>query len=199
MKFNDQNKYYRISIFVLCSLPFFITIYHAASNQLDVNPSETMIRRMGDWALYFLIATLSLSPIKDYLGLSFVIKYRRMIGLFSFFYASLHVLLFVWLEHLFNLSEIVADVFKRPFITIGFICFCVLTVLAATSTDKMKRRLKKKWKTLHKAIYIASLLCILHYFMMIKADYKQPLIFLFVILALLLLRLKPLITKYKNA
>ena len=152
---------------------------------LGPNPAETMIRTLGDWSIYFLFMGLAISPARQIFTLSWLISYRRMIGLFAFFYVCLHFLSYIWFDQFFDLDEIVKDIIKRPFITIGFICFVLLIPLASTSTHAMMRRLKKNWMRLHKLVYPVSILALLHYFMMIKADYLVP-GFMAILLAFLL-------------
>ncbi|HEY9200785.1 MAG TPA: protein-methionine-sulfoxide reductase heme-binding subunit MsrQ [Gammaproteobacteria bacterium] len=164
-------------------------LYSAFTQQLGPNPAEALIRGFGDWGLYFLLLGLAITPLRKLLNLSSLIAYRRMLGLFAFFYVCLHFLSYIWFDMFFDWSEIVRDIIKRPFITVGFICFLLLWPLALTSTNKMMRRLKKNWGRLHKLVYPVSLLAMLHYFMMTRADYLQPSLLLLVLLLLLGYRL----------
>lgn len=182
-------KYLKPLLFLLCLVPFISLLYAAITQQLGPNPAEALIRGFGDWALYFLLLGLAISPARQLLNLSSLISYRRMLGLFAFFYVCLHFLSYIWFEMFFDWSEIVQDIIKRPFITIGFICFLLLLPLALTSTNKMMRRLKKNWGRLHRLVYPISLLAMLHYFMMTRADYLQPALLLMVLLLLLGYRL----------
>ncbi len=172
-------------IFILCLLPFALLVMNAINNNLGPNPVEAMIRTLGDWGIYFLLIGLTITPARQIFKQSGLIRYRRMIGLFAFFYVSMHFLSYIWFEQFFSIEEIVKDIIKRPFITIGFICYLLLVPLALTSTNKMMRRLKKNWGRLHKIVYPVSMLALLHYFMMVKADYLVPGVML-VILSLLL-------------
>ena len=172
-------------IFILCLLPFTLLILNAINNNLGPNPAEEMIRTLGNWGIYFLLIGLSISPARKVFKLNWLIRYRRMIGLFTFFYVSLHFLSYIWFDQFFNVDEIIKYIIKRPFITIGFICYLLLVPLAFTSTNGMMKRLKKNWGRLHKLVYLVSMLALLHYFMMIKADYLVPSVLL-VILSLLL-------------
>ncbi|MCW9013647.1 MAG: sulfoxide reductase heme-binding subunit YedZ [Gammaproteobacteria bacterium] len=166
-----------------------LLVYGAFTNSLGVNPVETMTRNTGDWALYFLLITLAVTPLRQVSGWSGLIRFRRMFGLYVFFYACLHFLTYVWFDQYFDWNEILKDIIKRPFITIGFVCLLLLTPLAVTSTNKMMRRLKKNWQKLHQLVYPISLLAVLHYFLMIKADYAEALIVLFILCLLLGYRL----------
>ncbi|MDH5766292.1 MAG: sulfoxide reductase heme-binding subunit YedZ [Gammaproteobacteria bacterium] len=181
--------YKKFFVFCLCLLPLAYLVYGAFYQVLGVNPVETIIRTLGDWALYFLLITLSITPLRDVTGWGSLLRFRRMLGLYVFFYACLHGLAFIWFDHGFNVAEIIEDVLKRPFITIGFVSLLLLLPLALTSNNYMIRRLKKGWQRLHKIVYFISILVMVHYFLMIKADYYQPLIFLLCLMCLLGLRL----------
>ena len=176
-------------VFICALMPLFFLVAGAINNTLGANPTEAMTRTTGDWALYFLLMTLAVTPLRQLLGQGWLIRYRRMLGLFVFFYACVHFLTYVWFDQFFNVSEIVSDIIKRPFITVGFLCLLLLLPLALTSSNKMVRRLKKNWKRLHQLVYVISLLAVLHYFMMTRADYLQPIIVLCILLLLLAYRL----------
>ena len=178
-------KLLRFTVFVLCLVPLLLTIYGAITNTLGVNPVETMIRRMGDWAFYLLLITLTVTPLRQISGWSGVIRFRRMLGLYSFFYACVHFLTYIWFDHFFNWTEILQDIIKRPFITVGFISLLLLLALAVTSNQFMISRLRKNWARLHKLVYVIAILVLFHYFMMIKADYYEPLIFAVILTVLL--------------
>ena len=182
-------RFYKPVVFILCLMPLAMLLAGLYANELGPNPVEAMIRTLGDWGIYFLLIGLAISPARQLLGFSWLIRYRRMIGLFAFFYVSLHFLSYIWFEQFFNINEIISDIIKRPFITIGFICFLLLVPLAMTSTNGMVKRLKKNWARLHKLVYPISILALLHYFMMVKADYLLPIILLIVLLFLLSYRL----------
>jgi len=177
--------FFKALIFVLCLLPFILIVEAALNNELGPNPVEAMIRSLGDWGIYFLLTGLTISPARKIFKLNGVIRYRRMVGLFAFFYVSMHFLSYIWFEQFFSVEEIVKDIIKRPFITIGFINFILLVPLALTSSNKMMKRLKKNWGRLHRLVYPVSMLALLHYFMMVKADYLVPAVLL-VILSVLL-------------
>lgn len=183
----NANIYLRLKplLFVICLLPLMFLVYGAINNTLGVNPVEAMTRKTGDWTFYFLLITLSVTPLRNYPGLNGLIHYRRMLGLYVFFYACLHLLTYIWFDQFFDLAEILKDIFKRPFITLGMICWLLLLPLALTSNQAMIRRLKKNWAKLHKLVYPIAILGLLHHVMMIKADYQQPLILGGVLLMLL--------------
>lgn len=190
-------------VFILCLLPFLLLLLSAINNTLGTNPVETLTHETGQWALRFLLITLLVTPLRRLTRVHWLIKLRRMLGLFAFFYAVLHFITYVWLDQYFDWSEILVDIPKRPFITIGFISFVLLIPLALTSTNAMQRRLKKKWLVLHKIVYIIPVLVIIHFTWSLKADYAEPLLYTLVFSFLILSRLyhhkkKPLSDKLRG-
>jgi sulfoxide reductase heme-binding subunit YedZ len=177
----------KAAIFVLGLIPVSKMAYLTLTQQL-VEPLEHITRGTGDWVLYFLCLTLAVTPLRRFTGWNWLVKLRREIGLFAFFYACLHFMTFLWFDHFFDLAEMWKDVLKRPFITVGFSAFLLLIPLAATSTNGMIKRLgAKRWQWLHRLIYLIAPLGILHFWWMKagKHDFQQPIIF-GVIVALLL-------------
>ncbi len=174
-------------LFVLALLPLAVIVVDGFGGRLGANPIETITRASGDWTLYLLCLTLVVTPLRRFTGQPWLLKLRRMLGLFSFFYASLHFLCFVWFDHFFDLTEMIKDVVKRPFITVGFIAFLLLVPLALTSSDAMVRRLGRRWIWLHRLVYVVAVLAILHFWWMRagKNNFAEPLLF-GVIVALLL-------------
>ena len=181
--------FFKPFVFLLCLVPFAFYVSGALNQQLGPNPVEAMIRGFGDWGIYFLLIGLSVSPARKIFKLNWLIQYRRMIGLFAFFYVCIHFTSYIWFEQFFDVQEIIKDIIKRPFITIGFVCFLMLLPLAITSTNGMMRRLKKNWLRLHKLVYPISILALLHYFMMTRADYLVPGFLLLVLSVLLAYRI----------
>ena len=178
-------------LFIAALLPFARLALFTYTDQLGANPIEFITRNTGDWTLYFLCITLAVTPLRRFTKWNWLLKLRRMFGLFAFFYVSLHFTTFLWFDHFFDLNEMLKDVVKRPFITVGFIAFLLLIPLAATSTNGMIRRLGgKRWQWLHRLIYIIAPLGILHFWWMKagKHDFTQPIIFGVIVGALLLLR-----------
>lgn len=178
-------------LFALALLPFGRLFLFAFTDQLGANPIEFITRNTGDWTLYFLCITLAVTPLRRLSKWNWLIKLRRMIGLFAFFYATLHFTTFLWFDHFFDVSEMLKDVIKRPFITVGFAAFVLLIPLAITSTNGMVKRLGgKRWQWLHRLIYVVASLGILHYWWMKagKHDFEQPIIFGVIVAALLLIR-----------
>lgn len=175
-------------LFLLCLIPFIILVRGAVSDELGTNPVETLTHETGLWALRFLLITLCVTPVRRLTGVHWLIKLRRMLGLYAFFYAVLHFITYVWLDQYFDIKEILIDIPKRPFITIGFTSFVLLMLLASTSTNAMQRRLKKKWIILHKLVYIIPMLVIVHFIWSLKADYSEPMFYTIIFMALMLLR-----------
>ena len=177
----------KVSAFVLSLLPFFALVYLVATDQL-VEPLQYITRNTGSWTLYFLCITLAVTPLRRLSGWNWLLKLRRMMGLYAFFYALLHFTTFLWFDHFFEVQEMLKDVVKRPFITVGFIAFVLLVPLAVTSTNGMVRRLGgKRWQMLHKLVYVIAPLGILHFWWMRagKSDFNKPILFGVIVLVLL--------------
>jgi sulfoxide reductase heme-binding subunit YedZ len=189
---NRQLQLLKIVVFVLAALPFLRLVFAVYREDLGANPLEFITRNTGDWTLYFLCMTLSLTPLRKILQWHWLIRLRRMLGLYSFFYASLHFLTFLWFDHFFDLGDMWRDLVKRPFITVGFIAFVLLLPLAITSNNAMIKRLGgKQWQILHRLVYVIVPLGVLHYFWM-KAGKNlllQPLLFAVLVSVLLGMRL----------
>jgi methionine sulfoxide reductase heme-binding subunit len=153
--------------------PFDMTTWGAG---LGANPIENITHTTGDWTLWFLLITLAITPVRKLLRLPSLIKFRRMLGLFAFFYGCLHFLTYVWLDKFFNLSEMLADIAKRKFITIGLTALVLMVPLAITSTSGWIRRLGgKRWQALHRLIYFSAIAGVIHYLWLVKADLRKPL------------------------
>ncbi|WP_020655713.1 sulfite oxidase heme-binding subunit YedZ [Massilia niastensis] len=176
---NDrQLGWIKAVLFALSLVPFARTAWLTVQGELT-EPLAYITHATGDWALYFLCITLTVTPLRRLSGWNWVIKLRRMFGLFCFFYALLHFITFLWFDHFFDLAEMWKDVLKRPFITVGFIAFVMLIPLAATSTNGMIRRLGgKRWRWLHRLIYLIAPLAILHFWWMRagKSDFAEPIL-----------------------
>ena len=179
-------------VFLLCLLPFAHLVWGGFTDGLGANPLEFITWHTGDWTLYFLCMTLAVTPLRRLSNWNWLLRLRRMLGLFTFFYASLHFLTFLWFDHFFDVREMLKDVLKRPFILVGFTAFVLLIPLAATSSNRMVKRLgAKRWQWLHRLIYVIAPLAILHFWWMKagKHNFEQPIIFGSVVAVLLLLRL----------
>ena len=175
-------------VFFICLLPLIFGFWDGFADQLGANPIEEITHRTGDWTLRLLLITLAATPARRLLGWSWPLRVRRMLGLYTFFYACLHFLTYFILDQFFDWDEIFKDIIKRPYITIGFSAFILLVPLAVTSTNKMMRRLGKRWGQLHQLVYVIGVFGILHYLWLVKADYLQPLIHAGILLALLMVR-----------
>jgi sulfoxide reductase heme-binding subunit YedZ len=162
--------------FVVCLYPLARAIVLVTQGDL-VNPIEFITRSSGTWTLVFLLLTLTMTPLRRITGWNGWQQYRRMLGLFAFFYVSLHFTTYIWLDQFFDWDAIVRDVIKRPFITVGFSAFILLIPLAVTSTNAMMRRLKRRWGQLHQLIYLIAILGVTHYWWLVKKDLTQPLIY----------------------
>lgn len=172
-------------LFLACLFPLARLIVLAFSDGLGANPIEFITRSTGTWTLVFLLITLSVTPARRLTGLAALLRLRRMLGLFAFFYACLHFTTYIWLDQFFDWAAIVKDVIKRPFITIGFAAFVLLVPLAVTSTNAMMRRLGRRWQTLHRAIYFIAAAGVVHYWWLVKKDITQPALYGLVLTLLL--------------
>ena len=180
------KKVSKAFVFVVCLAPLGWIAYLVLTGQAGANPIETTNRFLGDWALRFLILVLAITPIRKITGWNDLARFRRMIGLYAFAYAVFHVTSYVALDQFFDWTAIWADIVKRTYITVGMVCLLMLLPLAVTSTNGMIKRLGgKRWRNLHKLVYPSGIAACLHYFMMVKADIREPLIYAGV-LALLL-------------
>jgi len=176
-------------LFLACLIPLGRLIWLAFSDGLGANPIEFITRSTGTWTLVFLLLTLSITPLRRLTGRNALIRYRRMLGLFAFFYACLHFTTYIWLDQFFEWPAIVKDVIKRPFITVGFAAFVLLIPLAATSTQAMQRRLKRRWQQLHRLVYLVAICGVLHYWWLVKKDVTEPAWYALVLTLLLGFRL----------
>ncbi len=178
------------AVFLTCLVPAAWLAYRAFTGDLGANPIETLSRYTGDWTLRFLLIALAVTPARHLSGWAGVMRLRRMLGLFAFFYACLHFLTYLVLDQFFHWPSIVEDIGERPYITVGFTAFVLLIPLAATSTNAMVRRLGgRRWQALHRAVYAIGVLGVLHFLWLVKADNREPLIYAFVLALLLGYRL----------
>jgi methionine sulfoxide reductase heme-binding subunit len=180
----------KIALFLFALLPLTRLIVRALTNTLGANPIETITRSTGTWTLVFLCITLAITPLRRITSIHWLIRLRRMLGLFAFFYACVHFTTFIWFDHWFDVAEIIKDIVKRPFVTIGFAGFVLLVPLAVTSTDSMIRKLGRRWAKLHRLIYLIAVLGVVHYWWLVKKDLTQPIIYAIVVTLLFLLRVR---------
>jgi methionine sulfoxide reductase heme-binding subunit len=160
--------------FLICLIPLGQLAYRAYDGDLGANPIDTVTRFTGSWALIFLLASLAVTPLRRLTGWHELIKFRRMLGLYAFFYALLHFSTFVGLDHFFDLNRIGKDILKRPYVTAGFTAFVMMIPLALTSTAGMIRRLGKRWQQLHRLIYLAAIAAVIHFYWLVKSDIRRP-------------------------
>lgn len=178
-------------VFIACLLPFLLIVgdIFGLTGSLGPNPIEELQDHFGNWGLRFLIAALAVTPLRQITGRAWLNRFRRMLGLFAFFYVLMHFLTWLLLDQGLLLAAISEDIVERPFITIGFAAFLVLVALAATSTAGMRRRMGRRWQTLHNGVYVAAVLGVWHYWWQVKKDISEPLIYALVLALLLGYRL----------
>jgi methionine sulfoxide reductase heme-binding subunit len=160
--------------FLICLIPFGQLLYRAYTNDLGANPIDTITRFTGSWSLFILLATLAVTPLRRITGRNDFIRYRRMLGLFAFFYAALHFSTYMVLDLYFDFSAIAKDILKRPYITVGFSALVLMLPLALTSTSAMIRRLGKRWQQLHYLVYAIAILGVIHFYWLVKSDITRP-------------------------
>jgi sulfoxide reductase heme-binding subunit YedZ len=185
-----SSKWSKVAVFVLSIAPFLWIVLRAYQGKLTANPVEFLQHGTGDWTLRFLIFTLAITPLRKLLELPELIRFRRMLGLFAFFYACLHFLTYIGPDQSFDPSGMWRDVAKRRFVTVGFTAFVLLIPLAITSTKGWIRRLGgKRWQMIHRAIYVAAVCGVIHYYWLVKSDVRKPLFYGGLVGILLLWRL----------
>ncbi len=183
-------RWNKVLLFLVCLSPLFWAGWRAWNQDLTANPIEYITHFTGDWTIRFIVFTLAVSPLRKLLHQPQWIRYRRMIGLFAFFYSFLHFMTWLWLDKFFDTQEILKDVVKRPFITAGFVAFILMAPLAITSTSGWIRRLGgKNWNRLHKLIYVSAVAGVVHYYWLVKSDIRLPLMYGFLVALELLYRL----------
>ena len=185
-----MRRYYKTLVFFLSLWPLYVISYQIIFNQLGPEPVDRIINHFGEWTLIFILLTLSMTPLKKITKSVEWIKFRRMLGLFTFFYASVHMLSYVGLDYRFDFEPLINDVLKKKFIFIGFSAWLLLIPLAVTSSERMVRLLKQNWKKIHRLIYIIGIFGVLHYIWLSKTIFFKPLIFLIILVILLLFRIK---------
>lgn len=184
-----KSKFAKPLIFMLCLLPLASIVGRIFYGDLGANPVETITFATGDWTLRFLLITLAISPFRQWFGLSALPRFRRMLGLYVFFYACCHFLVWFVADHAFDFGDMLEDIIDRPYITFGFSALMLLIPLALTSNNASLRKLGKSWKKLHRLVYLILVLGVLHYLWLVKADYLEPGIYAFIAAVLLAQRL----------
>ena len=175
-------------VFCLCLVPALVLVWDSVTGGLSVNPIEDITHRTGDWSLRLLLVTLAVTPFRWLSGWNEVIRYRRMLGLFTFWYASLHFSTYIVFDHFFDIRSIADDVIERKYVTAGFLGFVLMLPLAVTSTQGWIRRLGKRWSVLHRLIYVAAVAGVVHFLWLVKLETSEPLVYAAVLSGLFLVR-----------
>lgn len=195
MIFVPMKTWIKPIVFALSLLPLAWLVFALATDRLGANPIEALTRDTGEWTLRLLLVTLCMTPLRRFTGWSWPLRMRRMLGLFAFFYACVHLTTYLWLDQFFDWGDILRDIGKRPFITVGMLAFTLLVPLAATSNRLMIRRLGRNWTRLHRLVYVIAALAVLHFWWLVKSDVREPLIYALLFLFLMLLRWRPLVRR----
>jgi sulfoxide reductase heme-binding subunit YedZ len=181
-----DTRFSKLLIFINALVPLALMLWDVYHKRVGANPLEFVTRTTGMLTLIFLMITLAVSPLRQITGLNWLVKFRRMLGLYAFFYGTLHLVTYIWFDRFFNFKSVPGDVVSRPFIAIGMLAFFLMAPLAITSTNKMVKRLGgKRWSKLHKLVYVAAVAGVLHFWLLVKADTRLPLTFGFVLLLFL--------------
>ncbi|MFT5113665.1 MAG: sulfoxide reductase heme-binding subunit YedZ [Parasphingorhabdus sp.] len=196
----DRLRTAKSILFVILCLPAAFLLYDIFTNRLGLEPVEELTHRTGEWGLKLLIITLAVTPVQRLMGWSKLVRFRRMLGVFSFVYMLAHFSIYLVLDQFFYWPGIIQDIVERPYITVGFTCLILCLPLALTSTNGMMRRIGgKNWKRLHRLIYPAAIAAVLHFFWLVKADLTEPLIYALIVCVLLGFRLKNRPIRMKRA
>lgn len=174
-------------VFLVCLLPALLVLgdLFGITGSLGANPVEAMLDRFGNWALRFTMVALAVTPVRQLTGWTWLQRFRRMLGLFAFFYVLMHFLTWLVLDQQLLLSAIAEDIVKRPFITIGFVSLVLLTAMALTSPVAVRRRMGRRWQQLHNSVYVVGILAVWHYWWQVKADFREPLVYALILSFLL--------------
>ena len=186
-----RSAWAKPALHALCLLPFAALLWGIAADSLGANPVERMTHETGEWALRLLLATLAMSPLRQWTGQAGFIRFRRMLGLYAFFYVCCHFSIWLLFDHGLDLGAMLEDIVERPYITLGFSALVLLVPLAVTSNQAAIRRLGRRWRTLHQLAYLIVVLAILHFIWLVKADYLEPGIYAIIAILLLLHRIGP--------
>ncbi|MBA3255102.1 MAG: sulfoxide reductase heme-binding subunit YedZ [Pyrinomonadaceae bacterium] len=181
-----DTRFSKLLLLINGLVPLVLLLWDVYRKQVGANPLEFVTRTTGMLTLVFLMITLAITPVRKITGLNWIVKFRRMVGLYAFFYGFLHLVTYLWFDRFFNLRSMVGDIVQRPFIAIGMAAFFLMVPLAITSTNKMVRRLGgKRWAILHKLVYVAGAGGVIHFWMLVKSDKRLPLSFGFILVLLL--------------
>lgn len=180
------DKFYKVIVFINCIVPLALMLLDVYRKRVGANPVEFVTRTTGMLTLIFLLISLAVTPLRKWTSVQWLIRFRRMLGLYAFFYGFLHLLTYVWFDRSWKLGTVVPDILQRPFIAVGMLSFFIMVPLAITSTDKMLKRLGgKRWQKLHKTVYLSAIGGVLHYYLLVKKDKSLPLTLGFVLVLLL--------------
>ena len=193
-----MQKILKPTVFVACLIPFIVITLKIFLNKLGAEPVKEVTHHTGEWTLIFILISLAMTPLRNITNLLFWLKYRRMFGLFAFFYASLHLFTYVGLDYRFDLDPILDDVFNKKYIFIGFAAWLLMIPLAITSNQLMVKKLKQNWKKIHRLIYIIGIFGVLHFIWLSKTIFFEPMIYLILLIILLILRLNSLKFRFKK-
>ena len=183
------NRWTKVVVFLACLVPVALLAWGFHKDALGANPVEKIEHETGDWTIYFLLITLTVTPVRKVANLPMLIRFRRMLGLYAFFYGLLHMTTYVWLDQGFDWPALWKDVLKRPYVTAGFVGLVLMIPLATTSTAWAIRKLGgKKWQMLHRLVYFSALAGVIHYYWLVKADVRKPLLYGAILLTLMLYR-----------
>lgn len=179
-------RYPKLLLLVNALVPLALLLWDLYHKQVGANPLEFVTRTTGMLTLVFLTLSLAVTPLRKITGLNSLVKFRRMLGLFAFFYGFLHLTTYIWFDRFFNLKSTFTDIAQRPFIAVGMLAFVLMTPLAITSTNRMVKRLgARRWQKLHRLVYVAGIAGVLHFWLLVKSDTRLPLTFAFVLMLLL--------------
>lgn len=180
------DKFYKAIVFINCAVPLALMLWDVYHQRVGANPVEFVTRTTGMLTLVFLLISLAVTPLRKWTSVQWLIRFRRMLGLYAFFYGFLHLLTYVWFDRSWKLGTVVPDILQRPFIAIGMLSFFIMVPLAITSTDKMLKRMGgKRWQKLHKTVYLAAIGGVVHYYLLVKSNVRLPLALGFVLVLLL--------------
>jgi len=179
----------KVLVFLLCLVPVLLLVWDWHTDALGPNPVENITHTTGNWTIHFLLITLCITPLRRLLNVPSLIRFRRMLGLYAFFYGCLHLATYLWLDQSFDWPAIWKDIYKRPYITAGFTAWVLMVPLALTSTAWSIRKLGgKRWQMLHRLIYFSALAGVIHFYWLVKSDVRRPLLYGAILLALMLYR-----------
>lgn len=180
------DKFYKLIVFVNCGVPLVLMLWDVYRRRVGANPIEFVTRTTGMLTLVFLLISLAVTPLRKLTGIQWLIRFRRMLGLYAFWYGFLHLVTYIWFDRSWKLGTVWPDILQRPFIAVGMLSFFLMVPLAVTSTDRMIKRLGgKRWQKLHKLVYLSAIGGVLHYYLLVKKDVRLPLMLGFALLLLL--------------